>query len=106
MKFFHKKEPTLDELRKPVTEKQRNRNNEDFLNEVMTQMRNEKVNDLRYKRADPAMQDCYRKAALAYRLYACLNEEDDERLRELIQDLADTNLNDVVSYLASICYTF
>ena len=48
--------------------------------------------------------ECYESAVLAHELYACLVEEDPERLRECVQHLADEKLNRIVPILYEIGY--
>ena len=50
--------------------------------------------------------NCYENAGLAHELYACLEEDDDERMRQALQRLADEKLNQVVSILVDLGYTF
>lgn len=50
--------------------------------------------------------NCYENAGLAHDLYACLEEEDSERLRQTVQRLADDKMNQVVSILVELGYTF
>ena len=92
--------------------KKRQRNNE--INERMTgdiQRRMEKayMRQIRRKnsRQDMDIIKCYEQAGLVHSLYSCLVEEDDERLRESVQTLADNILNDeVMPTLTNIGYVF
>ena len=50
--------------------------------------------------------NAYESACLAHELYACLVEDDNERLRETVQRLADEKMNTVVPILADHGYVF
>lgn len=102
----------ISSLCKLEKRKKRQRSNE--INERMTgdiQRRMEKtyMRQIRRKnsRQDMDIIKCYEKAGLVHSLYSCLVEEDDERLRETVQTLADNILNDeVLPILSDIGYVF
>ena len=88
----------------PVTGTRMNDMNVIFLHELLDKM--SKGCFAGKKTKDERIVECYRKAWLAYQLYSCLIEEDEERLREAVQSVADEKLNDIMSMLIDFGYIF
>ena len=92
----------------PITKKRCNEFNEQFSSEVVRNLNNsyDKVKNKEITKKNQQIVDCYNKAWLCYQLYSCLVEEDEERLRESVQRLADENLNEIVAALVELGYVF
>ena len=91
----------------PITGTRMNEMNEMFLHKLIDEMNSGYFRGTPVKKSkDERIIECYRKAWLAYQLYSCLVEEDDERLRECVQSIADEKLNDIVMSLVEFGYIF
>lgn len=113
MKNVHKPRiyiSTLCELKKKKKQKQRcNEINEQMTGDIQRKMEHAYMRQIhkRVSQQDMGIIKCYEQAGLAHKLYECLVEEDDERLRETVQNLADEILNeDVMPVLIDIGYQF
>ena len=92
----------------PITGMRMNDFNKQFTEKVIKEMFSSFMRERRRKdgRQDYQIIDTFRKTRLADLLYGCLIEEDDERLRERVQALADMYMDEVVSNLVELGYTF
>lgn len=86
--------------------KRANEFNERFTDEIQKNLQRNYIQEVRRKNGKKDMDiiECYESAVLAHELYACLVEEDPERLRECVQHLADEKLNRIVPILYEIGY--
>lgn len=100
---------TLNTLKKKKLQRRCNELNEGMVLDIRKKIEENYMPRIRRKmsKRDMEIVDCYEKAGLAHYLYGSLNEEDDDRFRESIQNLADSILNDeVMPVLCDIGYVF
>ena len=95
----------INNIPNPVTGMWMNEMNEMFLEKLIQEtvngyFKNRRKKDQRYEK----VAQCYKKARAAYQLYACLMEEDDERMRAMVQAIADDKLNEIMNILTEINY--
>ena len=102
MKLYIRNEPC------PITGKRCNEFNEKFSKDVIKDLQNSYFREKHRKIGKKNQQiiDCYNKARLCYELYSCLVEEDEERMRECVQRLADERLNEIICDLIDQGYVF
>ena len=100
---------SLNILKKKKNRKRSNELNEAMTNNIRENIKTKYMPNIRKKMSKQDMEiiECYEKAGLAQYLYSALNEEDEDRFRESIQNLADNILNEeVMPTLCDIGYVF